>query len=382
MNILHINSNYLTSKLHENLLDSINYENITHSVYMPMKAQKIKDLKYKSKYKVVNPVIFNNFDRYIFSLKQLKIINFIPKKFNPQYYDLFHAHTLFTDGNVAYTLKKRYSIPYIVTVRGDTDIENFFKYRINLRSMGIKILKNASKICFLSPAHRQKLLDLYIHQENLKQYIMDHSIILPNGIDTFWFKNEYTAKRNFTSGKINVVSVGTVNARKNQLTTIEAIKLFEKKYNKKICLTMIGKVTDKRYAAKVKEKLDDNITLLNPVDKSKLLEIYRNNHLMLLPSHQETFGLVYPEAMSQGLPVIYSKGQGFDGFFEDGYVGYGVSPNSPQDMADKINKIMNRYDHFSANAIDEYRRFNWSDISNELVNIYLNSISERKLYWQ
>lgn len=40
-----------------------------------------------------------------------------------------------------------------------------------------------------------------------------------------------------------------------------------------------------------------------------------------MPSHKETFGLVYAEAMSQGLPIIYTKNQGFDGQFPDGYVG-------------------------------------------------------------
>ena len=38
-----------------------------------------------------------------------------------------------------------------------------------------------------------------------------------------------------------------------------------------------------------------------------------------LPSHAETFGLVYVEAMSQGLPIIY-EGQGFDKQFQDGEV--------------------------------------------------------------
>ena len=43
-----------------------------------------------------------------------------------------------------------------------------------------------------------------------------------------------------------------------------------------------------------------------------------------MPSRYETFGLVYGEAMSQGLPIIYSKGQGVDGYFKEGTVGYGV----------------------------------------------------------
>jgi len=43
-----------------------------------------------------------------------------------------------------------------------------------------------------------------------------------------------------------------------------------------------------------------------------------------MPSITETFGLVYAEALSQGLPVLYTRGQGFDRQFEEGEVGYAV----------------------------------------------------------
>ena len=35
-----------------------------------------------------------------------------------------------------------------------------------------------------------------------------------------------------------------------------------------------------------------------------------------MASFKETFGLVYFESMSQGTPLIFTKGQGIDGYFE------------------------------------------------------------------
>ena len=40
-------------------------------------------------------------------------------------------------------------------------------------------------------------------------------------------------------------------------------------------------------------------------DKNKLLEHYRSCDIFIMPSKTETFGLVYVEAMSQGLPCLY-----------------------------------------------------------------------------
>ena len=41
-----------------------------------------------------------------------------------------------------------------------------------------------------------------------------------------------------------------------------------------------------------------------------------------MPSITETFGLVYGEALSQGLLIIYTKGQGFDGQIKEKLAGY------------------------------------------------------------
>ena len=45
--ILHINSNYLTSKLHENLMDRLEAEEDLHNtVFMPMKEEKKAEILY------------------------------------------------------------------------------------------------------------------------------------------------------------------------------------------------------------------------------------------------------------------------------------------------------------------------------------------------
>jgi glycosyltransferase involved in cell wall biosynthesis len=58
--------------------------------------------------------------------------------------------------------------------------------------------------------------------------------------------------------------------------------------------------------------------------KEKLLNNYRNSDIFIMPSYNETFGLVYIEAMSQGLPIIYTQNEGVDGYFKEGSVGYSV----------------------------------------------------------
>ena len=102
--ILHINSNYLTSKLHENLIDRTESTKIHNTIFMPIKEETKNNFLYESKHQVYFPISFKNNDKYVFTYKQKKIYKKLKKTIDVEKYDLIHAHTLFTDGNIAYQL--------------------------------------------------------------------------------------------------------------------------------------------------------------------------------------------------------------------------------------------------------------------------------------
>lgn len=372
MNVLHINSNYLTSKLHENLIDKTETEELHNTIFMPIKEESKKDFLYQSKHDIYYPVAFNDIDKYIFSYKQKKIYNKLKEILTLDNYDVVHAHTLFTDGNVALKLFEEYNIPYVVTVRGFTDIEGFFKLRINLRNRGRKILANAQKVIFLSELNRKQLLEQYIPSKSLQNDILNKSVILPNGIDDFWFTNEGTPKKIRNKESINFIQVGKIYKRKNILGSIAGIKDYDNKNSSKSTLTVVGGIEDKKYADKIKEETELEVQLVQQKSREELIQLYRNSDIFIMPSFQETFGLVYPEAMSQGLPVLYSKGQGFDNQFPDGEVGYAVDAENPQDIAQKISLIIKNYEEISKRSIEKYKEFNWDILSKHYVEIYRN----------
>lgn len=375
--VLHINSNFLTSKLHENLLDRLESKQIHNTVYMPIKEETKEDFLYESKHEVYHPVAFRDVDKYIFTYKQRKLYKKLQDTVTIDKIDMIHAHTLFTDGNIAYQLNKNYGIPYIVAVRGYTDIDNFLKKRINLRRLGRKILKNASQIIFLSETNRQELIGNYIKSETLKQKIKDKSIVIPNGIDDYYFENKGKPKKLDPSTPLNFIQVGQVRERKNGLGSIRGIKKYIEKTGNEAELLFVGKIVEENYAKKLKEEGKGLVKLHSSVNIEKLTSIYRENDIFIMPSFSETFGLVYPEAMSQGLPVIYTKGQGFDGQYEDGYVGYPVIADEPQDIAEKIQRVIDNYEELSQNALEAYDKFNWDTLAQNYLNIYSKLISSK-----
>jgi glycosyltransferase involved in cell wall biosynthesis len=96
-----------------------------------------------------------------------------------------------------------------------------------------------------------------------------------------------------------------------------------------------------------------------------------------MPSLTETFGLVYAEAMSQGLPVIYTRGQGFDGQFKEGEVGYSVNSSDIHEIVKKIISIIENYSEISKRCVKLVDKFNWNEITNNYNEIYKDILSRK-----
>ena len=47
----------------------------------------------------------------------------------------------------------------------------------------------------------------------------------------------------------------------------------------------------------------------------------KEHQIFAMPSFNETFGLVYIEALSQNLPILYTKSEGIYKYFEEGHFG-------------------------------------------------------------
>ncbi|WP_175618863.1 glycosyltransferase family 4 protein [Virgibacillus halodenitrificans] len=368
MKILNINSYYLSSTLYKPMEDSLNKIGLELTTYVPVYHG------YKGREEITLPLAkhvkvsqcFNKNDRLFFYLKHNKIKKDFFNQYNVKDYDILHAHSLFSNGYIAYRAYKKYQIPYVVAVRS-TDINVFFKKMVHLRSLGLKILLNAKTIIFLSESHKEECISNYV-PNRYKRKILIKTTVIPNGIDDFWFINKRRESLRVSNQFVKLIFVGDDSKRKNLSALIDTCDiLINQKF--KVELRVAGKISDEK-----KEQLEkkEYIKFIGKVNKDKLLMLYRQSDIFVLPSINETFGLVYAEAMSQGLPVLYTKGQGFDNQFNEGVVGYHVIANKPEDIANKVTKILKNYEQVSANCIELSHKFKWENISTIYFRIYQN----------
>ena len=232
--------------------------------------------------------------------------------------------------------------------------------------MGVNILRNAKRVIFISEPYKKYTIDKFI-PEKFKKEIESKSVVIPNGIDQFWLNNKFKDRIRPQNNKLKLIYAGSINANKNIHTTTKACELLIKE-GYEVNYIIIGKITDKRFNDFIKKY--SFIKYIPYCQKEELIIHYRNSDIFIMPSKHETFGLVYAEAMSQGLPIIYTRGQGFDGQFAEGEVGYSVQYDSAEEIADRVKDIIDRYETISRNCIEQVDKFNWDKIAKEYMMIY------------
>ncbi len=374
MRVLHINRNYISSPLHQTMiehLDAVVSENI---VFAP--SEKDEVMRISPNKNVIVSRCFSKADRYIYDLKQFKIRRAIQKSVDVGSFDIIHAYTLFTDGNCAMKLSQKYNLPYVIAIR-NTDVNDFFRRLPFLRGRGIQIMEGAAAIFFLSKSYQDEVMLNYV-PERLRKQLLKKSFLVPNGIDDFWIENAVSSIDDshlvrIKQKQIKLIYAGRIDKNKNIPTTIKALEMLcNKGWVTK--LTVVGRIEDQEEFNCIKKS--PLVEYHSACDKEQLIQFYRENDIFVMPSFTETFGLVYAEAMSQGLPVIYTKGQGFDGQFAEGEVGYSVDSMSCNDVAKKIMSICRNYTIMSSNCSSAVKRFQWGMISKKYLNIYRSVIND------
>ena len=159
MRVLHICPGYFDAPLYDKLFMALRAIGVVNEIFV-FKNRRISNFDTKPYKLFLLDREFSRLDRFIYFGKQHKIYKSITKDFTLSEFGMTHAHTLFSAGYASFSLFKKLSLPYTVAVRS-TDFV-FFKYMFHLRWLGVRIMINAQKIVFLSPAYRDYILERYV----------------------------------------------------------------------------------------------------------------------------------------------------------------------------------------------------------------------------
>lgn len=367
--VLHLCGDFAKQQIYTLLVKNLAQQSVAQVVYAPVRTA--AEAAWSAPELVGTPChlrhILSGRDRLFFRAKVRRVVRDIPGQVDLATVRLVHAHFLYSDGAIALALKKQFGLPFIVAVR-NTDINAFMRYRPDLASTRDRVLAEAEKVVFLSHAY-QSLLSRRLDRV-LRQRVEAKSLVVPNGIQEDWLA-EAPPVTERDPQSLRLLYVGDFSLNKNIPALLDAVGLLAKSRDARLTLVGGGGDGSKQVDRLLRSGRFPFAKIAGRVsDPRELRGIYREHDVFVMVSHFETFGVVYIEALSQGLPIVHSRGQGVDGYFEPATVAEAAHPQEVADIAACIDAVAARLPGIRGRCIEEARRFDWRHIATTYSVIY------------
>jgi starch synthase len=194
--------------------------------------------------------------------------------------------------------------------------------------------------------------------------------ILPLGADLTQFMETARASR----GTFRILFAGKIGQAKGIKYLLEA---FRRIRAKTIELVLVGPVLGSGKALAAYSGL---FTHLGQLDQGSLVQQMRTCDVLVLPSLTEGFGLVIPEAMATGMPVIASTHSGGPDLIEDGLDGFVLEPDDVDGLAEKLDWLATHRQQACAMgraAAVKARTYSWEAHERRLAGIIDGIWNER-----
>lgn len=345
--ILHLSTDFQYQDLYPRLVKSLSNIGYKQQVYIQKKeAENYTKLNDVQNLEVVESNVLKIWMKVLFSARVKTVCADLKLRLNMDKVDIIFAYFLFTDGFVAHKNYIENGTDYVVFIR-NTDINHYAKYRPWLINRCKEVLSNSKYIGFVSYSYIQKLR-LIVGEKFFDTVLAQKVKVIGNIINDDWFDKTY--KKNLNLQNVKILFAGEFSKNKRVTDLINAFNEFSK--NQSSTLTLVGNYGDDVQNINKLAKTNSSIKVLDKIcDVSKLIAVFDEHHIFVMPSKTETFGNSYIEAMSRGLPVIYTSGEGIDGYFEDGHVGFSVNEPLVENINIALIKILESYDALSENAV-------------------------------
>jgi glycosyltransferase involved in cell wall biosynthesis len=214
----------------------------------------------------------------------------------------------------------------------------------------------------------------------LKRIELNNTVVINNGVDYEKFQKPGQEKSE-TGNKI-ILSVGALKPRKGYHISIPAIVEVKKKYPQTKYYIVGGKPPDLYLKMVEKCGLKENVVFFENIPDEKLIELYYQADIFLLPSITENdndfegFGLVYLEAGACGKPVIGAFGSGAEDAIVDGETGILVLQGDVQKTAEAILKLLDNPElarRMGENGKKRAQQMTWDTQIKKYVENYENA---------
>lgn len=173
-----------------------------------------------------------------------------------------------------------------------------------------------------------------------------------------------------------ILSLGTIEPRKNILGLIKAFEILKEQYKRKEKLCIVGNpgwLYKDVYKYAKKSKFRDDIVFVGAIKPEDRTIWYKSAEVFVYPSFFEGFGFPPLEAMVNGTPVVTSNTSSLPEVAADAALM--VNPHNPQEIAAALNNVLSDPKlKFSLikKGLKNVSRFSWQKCARETLKVLFN----------
>ena len=281
-------------------------------------------------------------------------------------FDLIHAHMGLPDGYAGMILARDYGSRLVITIQA-TDIDISANRGARCLHALKTALNGANRIISPSPRLSRGLVGRFGISPATIGYGVDPDEYCPDP-----YRNERLRKY---KGRRVLLSVSRLTRSKGIELVLLALKQLISQHQK-LDYIVIGDGPEKERLHDLVQTLgiQQRVTFLGNLSHREVMEYMGLCEVFCLPSWQETFGLVYVEAMLHGKPVVGCRGQGIDGLIVEGESGLLAEPRDVRSLINALEFLLDNND--VARRIGEEGRklvlenYTWEASARKCMKVY------------
>lgn len=288
--------------------------------------------------------------------------------------DIVHIFFGIPDGPVGWLLKRVYSLPYIISLRGadvpSDEVKRFASHYKLLRPLVRELWHDADALVAVSNGLRE-----YAYETTPNLPIE----VIPNAIELSVFR---PPRQRPASETVQLLFVGRFNAFKNVEMLFDVIDKLLAMAIDNIELQLVGDGAQRSNLERltVERNLTRYVRFTGWVDRAELVDIYRRADLFVTATTWEGMPNTVLEAMACGLPVVATNASGLRELVRDGVNGHLIDINDAQTFTERLADLIdNPYERQrmgkESRKIAE-QEFAWEYIAEQYVTIYRRVLGE------
>ncbi len=279
-------------------------------------------------------------------------------------FKIIHAQVAYPDGWAGAALAAELGLPLVLTLHGQ-ELQKIVHWGDKLRALVEGTLARAGAVVVPS----EKMLTLADKHGVPKSKLH----LVYNGLDALAKADLPQDLQARLRDKQILLSVCHLEPEKGVQHNIEAVALLKDQHPQLVYLV----VGDGSYRTRLQElaqelEVQDRVIFAGRQPRDKVGGFYQAAHVFSMPSRDESFGIVYLEAMAAGLPVIGTQGEGIEPIIREHGAGRLVKHGDVPALAREISNLLDPAlaAELGSRGKAAAARFTWQDYARQLLAIY------------